>query len=240
MASSGSRQGAEIGSVYPSLAAAYPDLVLSGGGHERSEGGRHLLSWPCPTASRSTWRRELVGRSVRSIDLAADFRLRDLHIYAEWYGVAHQAPGADRAASLTGYPSCSETSWRSEAHRGSRLLPDGGVSRDRTIHEVRIGRARRHSRRCGEWCFGRRPLIDRSDSFRFRRRGLQRLRPPDPSPYSRDRTGGGASVLFTPHLAPMTRGILATCYMRPTGQRTARHDTERSSCLQRPMPGSLS
>ena len=25
----------------------------------------------------------------------------------------------------------------------------------------------------------------------------------------------GASVLFTPHLAPMTRGILATCYMRP-------------------------
>ena len=27
----------------------------------------------------------------------------------------------------------------------------------------------------------------------------------------------GASVLFTPHLAPMTRGILATCYARPRG-----------------------
>ena len=27
----------------------------------------------------------------------------------------------------------------------------------------------------------------------------------------------GASVLFTPHLAPMSRGILATCYARPTG-----------------------
>src|ERR1041384_6284933 len=26
----------------------------------------------------------------------------------------------------------------------------------------------------------------------------------------------GASVLFTPHLAPMNRGILATCYARPT------------------------
>ncbi len=25
----------------------------------------------------------------------------------------------------------------------------------------------------------------------------------------------GAQVLFTPHLAPMTRGILATCYARP-------------------------
>ena len=27
----------------------------------------------------------------------------------------------------------------------------------------------------------------------------------------------GAPVLFTPHLAPMNRGILATCYARPTG-----------------------
>ena len=25
------------------------------------------------------------------------------------------------------------------------------------------------------------------------------------------------SILFTPHLAPMNRGILATCYARPTG-----------------------
>src|SRR5213078_168544 len=28
----------------------------------------------------------------------------------------------------------------------------------------------------------------------------------------------GAQVLFTPHLAPMTRGILATCYARPVGK----------------------
>ncbi|MEA3055268.1 MAG: N-acetyl-gamma-glutamyl-phosphate reductase, partial [Actinomycetota bacterium] len=26
-----------------------------------------------------------------------------------------------------------------------------------------------------------------------------------------------AQLLFTPHLAPMNRGILATCYARPTG-----------------------
>ena len=30
-------------------------------------------------------------------------------------------------------------------------------------------------------------------------------------------TGAGVQVLFTPHLAPMNRGILATCYARPTG-----------------------
>ena len=27
----------------------------------------------------------------------------------------------------------------------------------------------------------------------------------------------GAQILFTPHLAPMTRGILATIYAKPTG-----------------------
>ena len=33
----------------------------------------------------------------------------------------------------------------------------------------------------------------------------------------------GAQVLFTPHLAPMVRGILATCYARPpTGDRHRR------------------
>jgi N-acetyl-gamma-glutamyl-phosphate reductase len=29
--------------------------------------------------------------------------------------------------------------------------------------------------------------------------------------------GHGAQVLFTPHLVPMSRGILSTCYARPTG-----------------------
>ena len=51
----------------------------------------------------------------------------------------------------------------------------------------------------------------------------------------------GASVLFTPHLAPMNRGILATCYARPVvghdaddrvaarGARHGRTPTSRSS-----------
>ena len=34
-------------------------------------------------------------------------------------------------------------------------------------------------------------------------------------------SGGDASLTFTPHLIPMTRGILATCYARPNGRVTA-------------------
>ena len=36
--------------------------------------------------------------------------------------------------------------------------------------------------------------------------------------------GLGTAVLFTPHLAPMVRGILATCYARPADRPRAHHD----------------
>ena len=40
----------------------------------------------------------------------------------------------------------------------------------------------------------------------------------------------GATVLFTPHLAPMTRGILATCYARPAGGRHVHRRPSSTSC----------
>jgi N-acetyl-gamma-glutamyl-phosphate reductase len=42
-------------------------------------------------------------------------------------------------------------------------------------------------------------------------------------------SGADASIIFTPHLIPMTRGILATCYARSTGSGTSRLTTE--ACL---------
>ncbi len=47
----------------------------------------------------------------------------------------------------------------------------------------------------------------------------------------------GAQVLFTPHLAPMNRGILATCYARPTGSTSTAEllDVYRSQYLHEPF-----
>ena len=36
----------------------------------------------------------------------------------------------------------------------------------------------------------------------------------------RQHSGADAQLIFTPHLAPMNRGILATCYARPAGDLT--------------------
>src|SRR5690606_8787221 len=35
---------------------------------------------------------ELVGAGVRVVDLAADFRIRDVAEWAKWYGMTHAAP----------------------------------------------------------------------------------------------------------------------------------------------------
>ena len=58
------------------------------------------------------------------------------------------------------------------------------------------------------------------------RRGLRRLRAARPPAHAGDRAGSSAARCCSrPHLAPMNRGILATCYARP-----ARRDVDRRRC----------
>jgi N-acetyl-gamma-glutamyl-phosphate reductase len=48
--------------------------------------------------------------------------------------------------------------------------------------------------------------------------------------------GGRATLAFTPHLLPLTRGILATCYARPRGAVTARQLHEAARVAYRDEP----
>jgi N-acetyl-gamma-glutamyl-phosphate reductase len=48
--------------------------------------------------------------------------------------------------------------------------------------------------------------------------------------------GRRATLAFTPHLVPMTRGILATCYARPRGAVTASRLEEAARALYREEP----
>ena len=48
--------------------------------------------------------------------------------------------------------------------------------------------------------------------------------------------GRRATLAFTPHLVPMTRGILATCYARPRGAVTAARLEEAARALYRDEP----
>ncbi len=92
VAASRSRHGAAVGSVYPSLAAAYPDLVLAAGEIRQELKGVDVCFLALPHGESQLVAGEIEGAVGSVIDLAADFRLRDPDVYAQWYGGAHKAP----------------------------------------------------------------------------------------------------------------------------------------------------
>lgn len=48
--------------------------------------------------------------------------------------------------------------------------------------------------------------------------------------------GRKSTIAFTPHLVPMTRGILATCYARPSGNASAQHIFDAAQATYRNEP----
>jgi N-acetyl-gamma-glutamyl-phosphate reductase len=162
------------------------------------------------------------------VDLAADFRLRDPGLYPIWYGEPHTAPallgrfvyglpelhrqelsGARLIAAPGCYPTAAvlalapliEAGVLAVADPGSTpagQLPAPSLIVDAASGVSGAGRAPKDHLQFGavDEDFTAYGLLDHRHTVEME----QAL---------------GASVLFTPHLAPMTRGILATCYGRP-------------------------
>ena len=104
------------------------------------------------------------------------------------------------------------------ADRHARLLRDGGhagAARRSSQQGLIEPAASSSTPRPGVTGAGR--ALKHIVAVRHRRRGLHRLRPARPPPHARDRAGDRGPGALHPHLAPMSRGILATCYARPAG-----------------------
>ena len=68
--------------------------------------------------------RGLVDAGVKIIDLAADFRIRDVAMFEKWYKMPHACPDL-LAESVYGLPEFHRDEIRARAHRRqSGLLPD--------------------------------------------------------------------------------------------------------------------
>ena len=117
--------------LYPSLAAAYPDLAYDAGRPRRSTSpGSTWCSWRCPTASRSRWRRDArrhrrpPRRPRRRLPPAGRRRT------TQWYGGEATPHPSCSTGSRSACPSCSATTSRGRAaRRRTRLLPDHRVAR---------------------------------------------------------------------------------------------------------------
>jgi N-acetyl-gamma-glutamyl-phosphate reductase len=217
-ATADTQAGVRAADVYPSLAAAFPNLTFgSTDVDEVLDLGLDLVFLGLPHEASMALAPALVGQVGCVVDLSAAFRLKDAAAYPRWYGFEHDQPGllaeavyglpertrADLpGARLVATPGCYVTA----ATLGLAPLLDAGLIRpDGLIVDAASGvsGAGRSAKASTSFCtvdedFVAYGLLDHRHTPEIE----QNL---------------GAEVLFTPHLAPMNRGILATCYARPAG-----------------------
>ncbi|MGC8471982.1 MAG: N-acetyl-gamma-glutamyl-phosphate reductase [Acidimicrobiales bacterium] len=213
VATGGTSAGELVSRHTPSLAAAYPQLR-----YEETEpaalAGLDVVFLALPHGESQQLVPSLVGRVGAIIDLAADFRLEDPSSYPRWYGAAHESPAlleqfvyglpelfrADLlGARMVAVPGCYPTAAALALGPFARAdLLDGGAIVDAASGVSGAGRAASERLQFS--------AVDED----FRAYGLLTHRhTPEMEQVL------GRPVLFTPHLAPMTRGLLATCYARP-------------------------
>ncbi|MFY8158149.1 MAG: N-acetyl-gamma-glutamyl-phosphate reductase [Ilumatobacteraceae bacterium] len=206
-------------SLYPSLAATYPNLVF-----EEFELGKALacdvLFLGLPHEASLELVPQLVNKVKLVVDLSAAFRLTDTSKYPQWYGFTHTHPElvanavyglpelnreALKAAKLIATPGCYVTAASlalAPLVKAGTIDPQGIIV-DAASGVSGAGRAAKHSNSFN--------TVDED----FTAYGLLDHRH---TPEIEQVTG--AQILFTPHLAPMNRGILATCYARPAAGTT--------------------
>ncbi|MEY2434000.1 MAG: N-acetyl-gamma-glutamyl-phosphate reductase [Acidimicrobiaceae bacterium] len=212
LATGDTQAGTAVGDLYPSLAAAYPDLIFSEYATE-AVAALDLVFCGLPHGASQAIVPDLRTRVKHVVDLAADFRLCDPAHYAQWYGEAHSAPellgdfvyGLPelfreqlRSAALIAAPGCYPTAATLAL---SPLVRAGIVETTGIIVDAASGVSG-----AGR---GKYPFCGTDEDFVAY--GLLDHRHTAEIEQNLD-----AQVLFTPHLAPMNRGILATCYARPT------------------------
>lgn len=217
-ASGDSQAGTPASSLYPSLAAHYPDLVLVDSRPdniiERCQ-DVDVVFLGLPHEVSLTLVPELVDRVQCVVDLSAAFRLKNVADYSRWYGFEHDRPDvAQRAvyglpellreelrnARLVATPGCYVTAATLAlapfVRRG--IIDPRGVIVDAASGVSGAGRVPKSTSHFA--------TVDED----FTAYGLLDHRH---TPEMQEQIG--AEILFTPHLAPMNRGILATCYARP-------------------------
>jgi len=224
VATAGSNAGQPVAAHTPSLAAAYPDLVYGPVDVDALD-GLDVVFLALPHGQSQHLVPDLVDRVGVVVDLAADFRLRDPGLYPTWYGESHLAPdlldsfvyglpelhrqelvGATRIAAPGCYPTAALLALAPLVEAGVLDLPADGAPAlivDAVSGTSGAGRAPKENLHFS--------AVDED----FVAYGLL-----DHRHTSEMEQGLGTTVLFTPHLAPMVRGILATCYARPTDSGT--------------------
>ena len=210
-----SQTGRTVAEVHAHLAPAYPSLEMATDQAEHLA-GIDLVFAALPHGHSQRIAREILDRGIPFVDLGADFRLDDPAEYQRWYQEPHRAPEL-LSRFVYGIPEIHR-----EAIRGAKAVAAAGcyptsailalkplidlIEPDSIVVDAASGVSGAGKALKEETHFN---TVDEN----FAAYGLLAHRHT-----AELEMALGSRVLFTPHLAPMNRGILATCYAEAKGR----------------------
>jgi len=209
-----SQAGTLASTLYPSLTTAYPNLVFDEYSLEKTlKCDVVFLALPHEASLQIV--PSLLNKVRLVVDCSAAFRLKDSSLYPTWYGFDHSQP-EELQAAVYGLPEL----YRKELKNAKLIATPGCYVTAASLALAPLVTANVISKvgvivDAASGVSGAGRALKNSNSFSavnedFTAYGLLDHRH---TPEIEQVTG--AQILFTPHLAPMNRGILATCYARP-------------------------
>jgi N-acetyl-gamma-glutamyl-phosphate reductase len=179
-------------------------------------------------------------RGLKIVDLSADFRLRDVAEYQRWYGQPHAAPDLQaeavygltefyrdeiRAARLVAGTGCNAAAGQFALRP---LVAAGVIDLDEIVIDLKAGvsgagRSMKENLLHAELSGGTMP---------YSAGGKHRHLGEFDQEFSKI-AGRPVQVQFTPHLLPMNRGVLVTCYLR--GDPALVHQTLKGAYAAEPF-----
>ena len=173
--------------------------------------------------------------TIKVVDLSADFRLRDVNTYAEWYGGEHKAPELQKEvvygltelhreevkkARVVANPGCYPTSVQLPL---VPLIENGLILTEDIVIDAKSGisGAGRSAKQNLLYC----EAVEGINAY-----GVGKHRHmPEIEQGLTDAAGNPVLISFTPHLMPMTRGMESACYVKLANGATA---SDVRKCLE--------
>ena len=238
-ATSESRSGARLSDVFP-----VPDDLPLISGVDADPGTVDAVFCCLPHGAAMETVAAALNAGARVVDLSADFRLRDLAVYEEWYGLAHTAPHLlpkavyglpevyrqqIRGADLVANPGCYPTSVLLALYP---LLQAGLAAEGPIIADSKSGMSGA----------GRKPslkthFVEANRNFSPYSIGRAHRHLPEMAQEIEGLGGRGSSLVFSPHLTPVDRGILSTVYVPvpPSATLDTLHNVFNQTYAQEPF-----
>ncbi|MCA1797368.1 MAG: N-acetyl-gamma-glutamyl-phosphate reductase, partial [Geobacteraceae bacterium] len=208
--------GEEIAHVFPSL-AGHIDTVCEELDLDALTQDADVVFTAVPHKTAMDVVPDLLKRGVRVIDLSADFRLHDVAVYEQWYQ-AHSCPELIKAA-VYGLPELYR-----EQIKNAKLVANPGcyptgiavalaplLQRNLIDPETLILDSKSGATGAGRSAKTATLFSEVNEGFKAYAVGSHR-HTPEIEQVLTEVSNSCVNVNFTPHLLPVNRGILSTCY----------------------------